>query len=82
MSNVVNISGLEPKESPEGIVARRRNGSGLTTDHYRRLLAELRLRPPSQRAFLRKLLSHATATGGPTHFPVISHAVFDPVCPS
>jgi hypothetical protein len=82
VSNVVSISGLEQKQSPEVFVARRRNGNGLTTDHYRRLLAELKLRPPSHRAFLRKLLSRAILTGGPKHFPVITHAVFDPVSPS
>jgi hypothetical protein len=82
VSNVVNIFGSEPKQSQEEFVARRRNGNGLTTDHYRRLLAELKLRPPSQRAYLRKLLSQAISTGRPTHFPVITHAVFDPVSPS
>jgi hypothetical protein len=80
VSNVVLISGAE-QDSPESI-ARRRNINGLTTEHYRRLLSELRLRPPSQRAFLRKLLSRAQATGAPTHFPVVPHAVPDPVSPS
>jgi len=61
---------------------RGRNTNGLTTEHYRRLLSELRLRPPSQRAFLRKLLSRALATGAPTHSPAVSHAVPNPVNPS
>jgi hypothetical protein len=80
VSKVVLISGLE-ENSPESI-ARRRSMNGLTTEHYRRLLSELRLRPPSQRAFLRKLLCRAQATGAPAHFPVVPHAVPDPVSPS
>jgi len=82
VSNVVSISGSQQNESPELVVARRRNVNGLATEHDRSLLKELKLRPPSERAFLRKLLSRAIATGSPTHFPAITHAVFDPVSPS
>ncbi|MGB7494830.1 MAG: hypothetical protein WBR26_21810 [Candidatus Acidiferrum sp.] len=53
----------------------RKNGrNAKTTADYRRFLSELKLRPPSQRAFLRKLLSRAAATA-PKQFPVANHAV-------
>ena len=82
MSKVVVISGSLQDSSPDGIVTRSLNRNGLTTEHYRRLLSELGLRPPLQRAFLRKLLSRALATGAATHLPAVHHAVPDPVSPS
>jgi hypothetical protein len=60
----------------------KRKTHGLSTADFRRLLSELKSRPPSQRAFLRKLLSRAIANGAPTRFPVTNHAVPDPVVPS
>jgi hypothetical protein len=45
-----------------------------TTADYRRMLSELRLRPPSQRAFLRKLLTRAMPMA-PKQFPVATHVV-------
>jgi hypothetical protein len=62
--------------------SKKRNSQGLSTSDFRRILSDLRQRPPSQRAFLRKLLSRALATGAPTYFPVVNHAVPDPVHPS
>jgi hypothetical protein len=59
----------------------KRNRIGLSTDDFRRILSDLKLRPPSQRAFLRKLLTRALATG-PTQFPVVTHVVDNPAGPS
>jgi hypothetical protein len=61
---------------------KKRNTQGLSTSDFRRILTDLKHRPPSQRAFLRKLLSRAIAAGAPTHFPVASHVVPDPEVPS
>ena len=65
---------------PDGF--QKRNAQGLSTGDFRRILTQLKHRPPSQRAFLRKLLSRALATGAPTHFPAVHHVVPDPVHPS
>jgi len=60
----------------------KRNPHTLTTADYRRLLSELRLLPPSQRAFLRKLLNRALANTARTEFLEASHVVPDPAGPS
>ena len=57
-------------DAPSSRVPRAR-----TTADYRRLLSEMRLRPPSQRAFLRRLLQRASLTGMPMVFPVQTPAV-------
>ena len=56
---------------PEAPVSRRANRARTTHD-YRRLLANLRLRPSSQRAFLRRFLKRAAANGVTIDFPVQS----------
>jgi hypothetical protein len=43
-----------------------------TTRDYRRLLADLRLRPSSQRAFLRRFLKRAAVNGVTIEFPAQS----------
>jgi hypothetical protein len=55
----------------EARVSRRANRVGTTRD-YRRLLADLSLRPSSQRAFLRRFLKRAAANGVTIEFPVQS----------
>ena len=52
---------------------------GFRTADYRRMLTEMRLRPLSQRTFLKKLLKRAALTGAAHEFPVALHAVRDPV---
>jgi hypothetical protein len=72
MSNPIELS--EARERicmPEARVSRRANRVGTTRD-YRRLLADLRLRPSSQRAFLRRFLKRAVANGVTIEFPVQS----------
>jgi hypothetical protein len=56
---------------PESRVSRRAHRVRTTRD-YRRLLAYLRLRPSSHRAFLRRFLKRATANGATIEFPVQS----------
>jgi hypothetical protein len=80
VATVVCISGTDLGTGDA--VARRRKVNGLTTDHYRRLLTELKLRPPSQRAFLKGILRRAINGSTPTGFPAVTHAVLDPVGPS
>jgi len=63
-------------------IRKRRNALGLSTSDFRRILTDLKHRPPTQRVFLRKLLSRALANGTPNGFPVVRHAVPDPVTPA
>lgn len=61
-----------------GLPARTKRAAYRTAD-YRRMLTEMRRRPPSQRAFLKKLLKRAVLTGTAIEFPVVHHAVLSPV---
>jgi hypothetical protein len=70
---VIAFSDPELVLSP-GASARRYSAHTLNTADYRRMLSELKLRPPSQRAFLRRLLTRAVATA-PKEFPVATHVV-------
>jgi hypothetical protein len=67
---------------PEPDFGKKRNALGLSTQDFRRILSDLKHRPPTQRVFLRKLLSRAIANGQAEGFPVVSHAVPDPVSPA
>jgi len=78
MSNVIVIPGTESFRLPPIDPRKKRNAQGLSTSDFRRLLTQLKHRPPSQRAFLRKLLRRAIATGAPTNFPVVHHVVRTP----
>jgi len=64
------------------VPGQKRNALGLSTADFRRILCDLKHRPPTQRAFLRKLLRCAIANGAPNGFPVVHHAVPDPVGPA
>lgn len=76
MSNV--IVGAHNFRLPAVDPRKKRNAQGLSTADFRRLLTELKHRPPSQRAFLRKPLRRAIAMGTPTHFPAVDHVVRTP----
>ena len=78
MSNVIVIPSVESFRLPPVDPRKRRNVQGLSTSDFRRLLTELKHRPPTQRAFLRKLLRRAMATGAPAGFPVVHHVVRTP----
>jgi hypothetical protein len=73
MSNVIEMTPMPHLLSPR---TPRRPSRLKTTADFRRLLCEMRLRPPSQRAFLRKFLKRATHTDAsmvfPVHIPVVS----------
>lgn len=79
MSRVIAFSSSE-RSVPQSTKGRKYPHT-LTTGDYRRMLSELKLRPPSQRAFLRKLLTRATVTA-PKQFPVASHVVRNLAVPS
>lgn len=82
MAKVIAFSSSDCLYLPEQHNHRVRNLQGLSTSDIRRLISDLRLRPPSHRAILRKLLRRALAAGPPKQFPVTNHAVLDPVSPS
>jgi hypothetical protein len=82
MSKVIMLDEMDCLVLPAPDIRKKRNSQGLSTADFRRLLSELKQRPPSQRAFLRRLLRRAIANGAPTQFPVTNHAVHDPVGPS
>jgi hypothetical protein len=80
MSKVIAFSSSE-RFLPQGSKGRKCYHMALTTADYRRMLSELKLPPPSQRAFLRKLLTRATLTA-PKQFPVATHVVHNLAAPS
>lgn len=80
MSKVIVFSSSE-RSMPQSTKDRKRSHSALTTADYRRMLSELKFRPPSQRAFLRKLLIRAMVAGS-KQFPVASHVVPNLATPS
>jgi len=82
MSNLIELEKTDCLTLPVPDRFKKRNAQGLSTNDFRRILTDLKHRPPSQRAFLRELLSRAIATGAPTHFPEVSHVVPDPEVPS
>jgi hypothetical protein len=61
MSKVIAISGTDGLTLPQQNKNGKQNSQGLSTSDYRRLLSQLSLRPPTQRAFMRKLLTRAIA---------------------
>jgi hypothetical protein len=72
MSKVIEISEARGLlYVPEASTSRCFNRARTTRD-YRRLLADLCLRPSSQRAFLRRFLKSAAANGVTIEFPVQS----------
>jgi hypothetical protein len=83
MSSVTQISGAYTRLSSllEQCTKPQPTLRGWTTDDCRRLLTDLKLRPPTQRDFLRKLLQRAAATRASINFPVTSLVVRDPVVP-
>jgi len=72
MSKVIEISESRGLSYVTEVTASRPAYRVRTTRDYRRLLANLRLRPSSQRAFLRRLLKRAAANGVTIEFPVQS----------
>ena len=67
MSNVIEMAPARGLFASHTAPARSRLR---TTAEFRRLLSEMAMRPPSQRAFLRRLLQRAALTGTPAAFPV------------
>ena len=82
MAKLNTIPGALYLPLPELSKSKRQFSRNLTTADYRRILSELKLRPPTQRAFLRKLLTRALATGALNDLPAPNHVVDDPVVPS
>ena len=67
MSNVIEMS---PRRALSASQTATGRSPLRTAAEFRRLLSEMGLRPPSQRAFLRRLLQRAAIAGTPTAFPV------------
>jgi len=49
------------------------------TADYRRMLSDVRMKPPSQQTFLTKPLKRAAITGAVLEFPATTHASLTPV---
>ena len=79
MSNIVEFSQIHLLSDPEASHAPYVPAKKRTTSDYRKLLSEMRQRPASQRAFLRRLLKRAAANGVITDFPVAVPRSTDPV---
>jgi hypothetical protein len=82
MPNAVEFNEMDCFFLPAPDMSKKRNAQGLSTDDFRQIVSDLRHRPASQSAFLRKLLHRAIANGASSGFPVTSHVVPDPVSPS
>ena len=82
MTRVIAVPASGRLPFPELGKSKGRHAQGWTTADFRRTLSELNLRPPSQRAFLRKLLNRALLHGENNEFPVPNHSVRDPISPS
>jgi hypothetical protein len=72
MTKVIEISEARGLQCVPEVPVSRRAHQMKTTRDYRRLLVDLRLRPSSQRAFLRRFLKRAAANGVTIKFPVQS----------
>ena len=79
MSNLIEFSQIHLLSDPEASRAPYVPAKKRTTSDYRKLLSEMRQRPASQRAFLRKLLKSAAANGASIEFPVAVPRSTDPV---
>jgi hypothetical protein len=75
MSNVIQFATPSRSSQPSPAGRNVTFSSARTTADYRRLLSELRLRPATQRAFLRKFLKRAAANGVLVTFSVQIPAV-------
>jgi len=74
MSNVIVIA--DPNAArPKRTQGPRRNGHAHSTADFRRMLSDLKLRPPTQRAFLRRLLQRAAMHGAAHDFLAATPAV-------
>lgn len=82
MSKVIAISDADELRLPEKNKNRKRNSQGLTTSDYPRFLSKVSLRPPTHRAFLRKLLIRAITPGATKGLPVANPVVVSPVDPT
>jgi hypothetical protein len=82
MSNAVDMDEMDCFSLPAADISKKRNAQGLSNDDFRRILSDLRHRPPSQHVFLRRLLRRALAREAATKFPVVNRVVPDPVSPS
>ena len=75
MSNLIPNTDASRSHRPGTGLQAPPKHSGLRTADYRRLLSDMRMRPLSQHAFLKRLLKRAVLTGQGHEFPVTNHAV-------
>ena len=66
------------KQTRRGVHERAKRTGSRTAD-YRRMLSEVRMTPPSQRTFLKKLLKRAAITNAVLEFPATAHVSLNPV---
>jgi hypothetical protein len=79
MSKVIDFSQMYLLADPDMSRAPLAPAKRKTTSDYRKLLSEMRLRPASQRAFLRRFLKRAASNGVTVDFPVAAPRSTDPV---
>jgi len=75
MSELIFITDASRSALDRSGLPERAQRMALRTSDYRKLLSDMRTRPPSQRAFLKKLLMRAALSAAVHEFPVINHAV-------
>jgi hypothetical protein len=79
MSKLIAITEASRCNQTSSGLYERAQRAGFRTADYRRMLSEMGMRPPSQRAFLKKLLKRAAITGAALEFPVTTHVAHNPV---
>jgi hypothetical protein len=77
MSKLISITHASRFAPDRSGLPTRINRTAFRTADYRKMLSEMRMRPPSQRAFLKKLLKRAALAGVSYEFPVTNHAVLN-----
>jgi hypothetical protein len=79
MSKLIAITEASRFNQTSSGLHERAKHAGFHTADYRRMLSAMRWRPPSQRAFLKKLLKRAAVSGAALEFPVTTHVALNPV---
>jgi hypothetical protein len=78
MSQLIAITDASRFKQTRSGLHERAKRAGFRTADYRRMLSEIRMRPPSQRTFLKKLLKRAAITSAVLEFPATTHASLNP----
>jgi len=75
MSRLIFITDASRSALDRSGLPERAKRAAFRTSDYRKLLSDMRMRPPSQKEFLKKLLKRAALSSAAHEFPAANHAV-------